>query len=185
MRVANSAILLTGVWRQPYLAIGVQASACEAPRYGSLKAALRGFARLQLLILIALAACAPQGGEPQPPDIAYGQDVCDECGMLIDEPRFAAASLTTDGVMSKFDDIGDMLAFHAGHPDVQVHAWFVHDYPTEEWIRGETAYYVQSSQIVSPMGHGIAAFRDRSAAETFAGGIGASVLRFDALRAAH
>ena len=86
--------------------------------------------------------------------------------------------------MSKFDDIGDMLAYHAGRPDVQVRAWFVHDYPTEEWIRGETAFYVRSSQIASPMGHGIAAFRDRSAAETFAGGIGASVLTFDALRTA-
>ena len=139
---------------------------------------------LILLLAIGLAACAPQSGEPQPPDIAYGQDVCDECGMIIDEPRFAAASLTTDSMMSKFDDIGDMLAFHAGRPDVQVHAWFVHDYNTEEWMRGETAFYVRSAQIVSPMGHGIAAFRDRSAAETFAGGIGASVLTFDALRAA-
>ncbi len=42
-------IVITGVWRQPYLAIGVQASACEAPRYGSLKAALREFAKLQVI----------------------------------------------------------------------------------------------------------------------------------------
>ncbi|HET7087376.1 MAG TPA: nitrous oxide reductase accessory protein NosL [Anaerolineae bacterium] len=86
--------------------------------------------------------------------------------------------------MSKFDDIGDMLAYHARHPELEVRARFVHDYNTEECILGETAFYVRSSQIVSPMGHGIAAFRDRSAAETFAGGIGASVLTFDALRAA-
>lgn len=138
---------------------------------------------LILLVAIVLGACAPQSDGPQPPDIAYGQDVCDECGMLIDEPGFAAASLTTDRVMSKFDDIGDMLVYHARRPELGVRAWFVHDHDSEEWIRGETAFYVLSSRIASPMGHGIAAFRDRSAAEAFAGEIGASVLTFDALRA--
>ena len=139
---------------------------------------------LILLLAIGLASCAPQDAEPQPPDIAYGQELCDECGMIIDEPRFAAASLTTDGVMSQFDDIGDMLAFHAGRPNVQVRAWFVHDYDTQEWMRGETAFYVRSPQIVSPMGHGIAALKDRNAAEAFAGEMGASVLTFDELLAA-
>ena len=137
---------------------------------------------LVLLVAIALGACAPQSDEPQPPDIAYGQDVCDECGMLIDEPRFAAASLTTDRGMSKFDDIGDMLTYHVRQPELEVRAWFVHDHDSEEWIRGETAFYVLSSRIASPMGHGIAAFGERNRAEVFAGEVGGVVMTFDELR---
>ena len=30
-----------------------------------------------------LAACAPAGAEPRPQDIAYDQDMCEACGMII------------------------------------------------------------------------------------------------------
>jgi copper chaperone NosL len=104
--------------------------------------------------------------------------------MIISDPRFAAATLTTDGVMSLFDDTGDMLIFHAKHPELEVRAWFVHDYDTEEWIRGESAFFVKSPGVHSPMGHGIAAFEDRGAAEALAQPMTASILTFDELRAA-
>ena len=132
-----------------------------------------------------LAACAPaQAAEPRPPDIAYGQDLCDTCGMIIGEARFAAASLTTDGRAHSFDDIGDMLAYHREHPEEQVRAWFVHDYESEAWLRGETAFYVASAQIASPMGHGLAAFADGAAAEAFARERGAEAVAFEELQAA-
>ena len=47
---------------------------------------------VMVLAALALAGCSPrQAGEPQPPEIVYGRDVCDRCGMIMDEPRFAAA----------------------------------------------------------------------------------------------
>ncbi len=136
-----------------------------------------------LCVILLLAACAPANGEPEPPKVVYGIDVCVECNMIISDPRFASATLTTDGMMSKFDDIGDMFLFHAKHPELEVRAWFVHDYTTEEWMRGETAFYVESASVHSPMGHGIAAFKDRGAAESFAREVAATVLTFDELRA--
>lgn len=125
----------------------------------------------------ALVGCgAPTTGEAQPPEIAYGQDVCDSSGMIISEPRFAAATLTSDGQTHKFDDIGAMFSYHKTRHDLKVRAWFVHDYHTQAWVRGETAFYVKSPQVRSPMGWGIAAFGDRAAAETLASRFGVKVM---------
>jgi copper chaperone NosL len=133
---------------------------------------------LASLLALAAAACAG-GGAPKPPEIAYGRDVCEMCGMLISEARFAAAVLLEDGRALKFDDAGEMFAYHHEHPDLKARAWFVHDYRTEEWTRGEQAFYVISQAVRSPMGTGVAAFSERPAAEAFAHGAGADVLTFE------
>ena len=73
--------------------------------------------------LFLLTACARDGDAPRPPEILYGQDLCTQCGMVIDDPRFAAASLLNDGEVLKFDDVGEMLIFHMDHPEKQVQAW--------------------------------------------------------------
>jgi nitrous oxide reductase accessory protein NosL len=49
------------------------------------------------LLLALTAACAPQSTAPTPPEIAYGLDLCEACGMLIDQPQLAAASIDTNG----------------------------------------------------------------------------------------
>ena len=146
------------------------------PRFGVLAVCL-----LFALTLVA-TACAPANQEPQPPEIAYGHDMCDICGMLVSDPRYAAALLLDNGQALKFDDTGEMFVYHDKHPEQAVRAWFVHDYNTEQWVRGESAYYVVSTQIQSPMGFGVAAFGERSAAETFAQRIGVRVLTFDEAR---
>ncbi len=143
---------------------------------------------LALALLICgslLATCSPSAGsdEPQPPEIAYGQDVCDACGMILDEPKFAAATLLADGETRKFDDIGDMFVYHMDHPDQQVQAWFVHDHGGEKWLRAEKAFFVMSDSIATPMGHGLAAFADQAAAEAFAAQLGGQALNFDEARA--
>lgn len=132
-----------------------------------------------------LAACAPSNAEPTPPDIAYGQDVCDTCGMIISDPKFASALVLEDGSFLKFDDLGDMFVHHMNHPNLKVKAWFVHDYGTEIWFRGEMAFYVASASIKAPMNGGLAAFAQRPEAEAFAQQLGgeAKVLTFDEARA--
>ncbi len=149
-------------------------------RRGFLRGAACGAAAL------ALAACAPQSTEPQPPEIAYGHDLCDNCGMLISEPRFACASLLTQSAYRKFDDLGCLAMYHMDHPNEQVTAYFVHDYYSERWMRAEGATYIHSPRITSPMGHGLAAFSSREAAEGFAksycGDIECEVLSFDEMR---
>lgn len=139
---------------------------------------------LLFTLYVLLTACAQSSGELQPPNIAYGRDMCDACGMIISEARFAAATVTTDGKTYKFDDAGEMLTYHAKHPELQVRAWFVHDYNSQNWIPGSSAFYVVSKEIKSPMGTGIAAFADKSAAATFAARFNTQALTFDEVRAA-
>jgi copper chaperone NosL len=131
---------------------------------------------------VLLGACAQQSSEPQPPTIAYGRDMCDACGMIISEAKFAAATVLSDGKALKFDDAGEMFTYHAKHPELQVRVWFVHDYNTQNWINGQSAFYVVAKDIKSPMGTGVAAFADKSAAETFAAKFNVKIMSFDEIR---
>lgn len=137
------------------------------------------------LVAALAAACSSAAGEPKPPEIAYGHDMCDACGMLIDSPQFAAAVVLEDGKALKYDDIAEMIKYHQAHPELQVKAWFVHDYDTQAWIRAEEAVFVQSREIKSPMGGGVAAFSGdqdgRGRAEAFAQQVGGKLLTFEEL----
>lgn len=131
-----------------------------------------------------VSACASPPSEPQPPNIAYGRDQCDACGMIISEAKFAAATVTAEGKTFKFDDVGEMFTYHAKHTELQVRVWFVHDYNSQNWIPGSSAFYVMSKDIKSPMGTGVAAFADKNVAETFAARFNTKVMSFDEVRAA-
>jgi copper chaperone NosL len=144
-----------------------------------------------ICILIAslfLAACTAKTDEPRPPEMFYGQDVCDQCGMVIDEKQYAAATLLTNDEYLKFDDVGEMFEYHMDHPEAQAQAWFVHDYNSaknqrsDKWIRGEGAFYVESQELKTPMGTGIVAFSEREAAEQFAAEWNGKVYTFDEMR---
>jgi len=135
------------------------------------------------VLLTLLLACSPKPEGPQPPEIIYGQEMCSACGMVIDDPRFAAATQLLNGEYLRFDDVGEMLSYHMNHPEAQVAAWFVHDYPSEKWIRGEQAIFVHSSSLQTPMGSGIAAFEDKSEAEAFAAEHNGTISSLDNMRA--
>lgn len=143
------------------------------------------FVRFSISILIgALIAvgCSSPAGEIKPPDIIYNEEVCEACGMLISDARFASATVDVDGTAHKFDDIGDLLSYYAKRSTAQVKAYFVHDFYSEQWLRAETAYYIVSPKILTPMARGIAAFADKGAAESAAQQYGVKVLTFDEVR---
>ncbi len=135
----------------------------------------------------ATASCAGPTDPLAPPDIVYGEDVCDQCGMIISEARFAAASIVeVDGVTAprRFDDVGDMLAYHQTNSGLAVRRWYVHDYDTEAWLDAAGAYFVKGADIRGPMGGKIAAFSIPMRAAEFASTLGGEQMSFDALRAA-
>jgi copper chaperone NosL len=135
-----------------------------------------------LLVVTLLAACGQESEEPRPPGIQYGQDMCAACGMIISEARFTAATLLTNGETRKFDDIGEMLEYHMDHPEEQVQAWFVHDNGSEGWIRGESAYFVRSETIKSPMGSGIVAFEKKADADAYAAQVNGLIYQLEEIR---
>jgi copper chaperone NosL len=140
------------------------------------------FASILILAGFLLISCQPQAVEIKPPNINYGQDVCDRCGMIIGEPQFASATQLSTGEYLKFDDAGEMFAYHAANPDIEVLAWWVHDYPSEEWISGETAYYVKSDTLSTPMGTGIACFENEKDANQFAAEMNGKVYRLSEIQ---
>src|SRR6185503_6106601 len=88
---------------------------------------------------------------------------CSRCGMLISEPLYAAA-YSAPGVEARvFDDIG-CLRVAARAETGPLRFWF-HDAADRGWIDGAGATFVTSSEIRSPMGGGLIAFRDSIAAE--------------------
>lgn len=136
---------------------------------------------LAVLLSITLAACGgTASAEPTPPTIHYGEDTCDICNMIISEERYAAAYVTRDGQGHVFDDIGDMvLSYIQQEEDNDVAAFFVHDYEDKSWIRAETASFVLSDALHTPMFSGLAACASRETAQTLAAELPGKVLTFD------
>ena len=120
------------------------------------------------LLLFVLAACgAPAADLDTPPEILYGQDACEQCGMIISESRFAASYTTTSGDVHRFDDLGGMLVYDQQQQDT-VHIYWVHDFNTEAWLNAANASIVHSPDLTSPMAWGLATFANQADAEQFA-----------------
>lgn len=131
-----------------------------------------------LLVLGMIGGC--RAGGDQPPVIRYGEEACARCRMLINDDRFAAASLTSQGEVRKFDDIGCLMLYHSQQQEQPKRVW-VRDYTQDRWLDARTAFYIQSKQIASPMGYGIAATATQQAAETLAKQWKAPPFRFEEL----
>ncbi len=120
-----------------------------------------------LLALLALAACGGGVDTTQPPEILYGQDVCDECDMIISEEKYASAYWTAEGEARRFDDVGEMLVFMARNPEATASVW-VHDIHSAAWLPAEEAWFVMNSGLRTPMGTGIAVLADEQSARALA-----------------
>ncbi len=133
--------------------------------------------------MLALGSCAesPRTG---PPDIRYGRDECVECGMSIVEEHSACAILVLDRDRREyklFDDLGCLLDHEREHKPhtLERHA---HDYASRRWISADSARYLVSESIRTPMGSWIAAYADSPTSEAAREKHGGVVLDLDALR---
>lgn len=143
--------------------------------------------RLLVPFILALAvlsfACSASAVDlDATPELRVGEDICNECGMIISEEIYSAAYRLADGEQKIFDDIGDMAVHYRLNAD-EVAAFWVHDFNSVEWIRAEDAFFVASHDLVTPMGHGIAAFTDRTSAQALAADIGGAIHTLDGLLA--
>ena len=130
-----------------------------------------------LILLLTTACTTANASEPVPPTIYYGESVCEFCGMIISEARYAAGYISADGAEHVFDDIGDMIKAHQQQQE-KVSAFFVHDYNDERWIRAESAFYVLSPHLNTPMGSGLAAVAVEADAGALAAKVNGQVLSF-------
>lgn len=128
---------------------------------------MKKFLTLFVPLVLLMAACQSGASIDEPPEIIYGEDVCDRCHMIISDARYAAAYVTETGEVRRFDDVGDMLMYHLDNEE-DVHLFWVHDFESETWLKADDAHFVQSDDLETPMGHGIAACSSREEAQALA-----------------
>lgn len=141
----------------------------------------------QILALGAAVLVAPMGGcDRETPDatpaIALGEDVCNECGMIISDERFAAATIV-EGPRGPeprlFDDYNCQINYDITHPDDRIVTRWAHDYADATWVPTEHAWFVHSPALHTPMGSQTAAYKAHDAAEQAASELGGDLLDFD------
>jgi nitrous oxide reductase accessory protein NosL len=124
-----------------------------------------GGAWLVLAALTWSSACggAEASGPIPAPRMVFGEDLCAECSMIINEQRFAGAiGVRVRGRVRHllFDDIGEMFVHELPeHDEVR---YFVHDMPSAELMDATVAHFLRAESLRTPMATGVAAFRSAS-----------------------
>jgi copper chaperone NosL len=119
---------------------------------------------LGLPLALMFNSCVTDG----PQTININKDNCAHCKMTIAEEHFAAEMITEKGRVYKFDDISCLNAFRKDNEDKKMKNAYVHYYPgNNELIPAETAFYIKSSELRSPMAGNIAAFKTEAEANEY------------------
>ncbi len=134
---------------------------------------------LLLTLSIAVTGCGQADTAGGLPQINYGRDICIECGMIIDDPRFAASYTLDDGTEAIFDDLGGLIVYGRESGGLVAATVWVSDFEEERMISAGSAFYVPTLGVTSPMGHGILAFSDEARAESLAAELGGEVVTWD------
>jgi nitrous oxide reductase accessory protein NosL len=120
---------------------------------------MKNLLRTSLAMFILIAACSFP---------AFAETIhCTECGMVVDTNSKFVAKIVQGDTIRYFCDIGDLFSYLRRKvvKNVQVG---VRDYGTGEWFDAGKAYYVHNTKkFMTPMGWGIAAFKDKQNASKF------------------
>jgi len=134
----------------------------------------------RLLLWLIIVSVCPGGCKKtsiEPVEIQQGEP-CSYCKMEISEKRYAGEFIDSDGKAFKFDDIGCMVNFVQTRKITNVAAYFVIDFDDHQWLKAEDTYFVRSSDIETPMGGGLIAFRDQGRAQKAVDKYHGKLLRF-------
>ena len=142
--------------------------------------------RAAVLLIAAILALGCSASRVGPPDLYLGAQSCEQCAMAVSDARTAAAMIVEgEGSVRRemlFDDLGCLLAYAGKHVDGRILARYVRDYDGARWLPLETASYLRSTAIPTPMRYGIVAFDSVERAEAMRAERGGEVLRAEALR---
>lgn len=109
---------------------------------------------LACIAFLSLASCSSKEAKP----LKINTDACDFCKMTIVNGKFGAELITQKGRYYKFDDLACMIQFAKSNTVVPYQSFFVSDYLKDNTlIPAETAFFIKSDQINSPMRGNMAA----------------------------
>lgn len=127
--------------------------------------------RWLLAAAVALLAGCRRDDDLSPPNVIFGQTECAYCRMIVSDERFAAGAVLklADGQVEKqaYDDIGCLIDVLQESPELTPLALYGRDYETRTWIPAETAVYLHSPQIRTPMASELMVCRSQAAAEKY------------------
>lgn len=130
--------------------------------------------------LIVFGSC----GVEAPVPINYGEDACNYCNMNIVQKGFGTELITRKGKPFRFDSIECLAAFlHKGTIGSEnIHSVWVTDYSNQKnLITMESATFVYSENMRSPMGMGLAAFGSGKEAEKFRASVDGIIIDWNSI----
>lgn len=131
---------------------------------------------------LALHGCGSSDPDG-PPTIHLGDSVCDQCGMIISDARFATATMIEGDrgpEPKRFDDFSCQIGYETRFPELTIHTRWSHDHGTQEWIATEHAWFVSSPALRTPMASNLAAFATQADAQKAATDLDGLILDFKA-----
>ncbi|EOQ89206.1 accessory protein NosL [Leptospira yanagawae serovar Saopaulo str. Sao Paulo = ATCC 700523] len=123
----------------------------------------KNFKLFLFISTVALYNC----GEVKPESLTLGERKCDHCSMSIVDMRFHTQLITYKGKRYHFDAI-ECFNHYTKQNDIKAKQIWMRNYlNSNEFLTKENAIVVQSKQIRSPMGGGLAAFKNNEDASSF------------------
>ncbi len=119
--------------------------------------------RQLMVFCLALAACGGPKSGPEP--IHYDRDTCEQCRMIISDPRFAAEVRTPDGMLHRFDDPGGAILWMAAHgvDAAATEVWVMNMRDGKTWLDARKAYFVRARATPMDYGYGAIAQQEKGA----------------------
>ncbi|MEX0648848.1 MAG: nitrous oxide reductase accessory protein NosL [Balneolaceae bacterium] len=133
-----------------------------------------------ILFLTVLSAFVLWGCEPKPQPIQYGNEECAYCRMIITDAEFASQIVNNQGRSYKFDSVECMAAFEltSGNKN-NIHSKWVPDFQNNnEWINAESAVFLHSETLRSPMGLYLSAYSSPADAEAMRSEYGGEIMSY-------
>jgi copper chaperone NosL len=96
--------------------------------------------------------------------------------MTLADPRFAAEALTKTGKAVVLDDVGCLAAWLGENSTPIASAWVADFAEPATWLRADSAVYLQSDTIRTPMSSGLAALRPGRQADSVRAALGGRLL---------
>ena len=139
---------------------------------------MRPIFTIAIITLLLVSSC-----KVEPEQINYGKDGCHFCKMTIVDNQHASELVTDKGKVYKYDAIECLINDLKKRDSAEVGILLVNDYNNPgELISAESATFLISEGVPSPMGAFLSAFSDNADAETVKSESGGELFDWQAVR---
>jgi copper chaperone NosL len=133
---------------------------------------------ISIITLLFISSC-----KVEPEKINYGKDGCHFCSMTIVDHQHASELVTAKGKVYKYDAIECLINDLKRRDSAEVGLLLVNDYGHPgELISAESATYLISEGVPSPMGAFLSAFSNKAEAEVVKSEKGGELYEWQAVK---